>query len=217
MYGGTGNDVYYVDSANDQVIENAGEGTDTVRTTVDYTLGANVERGVVDTSTGLSLIGNELNNRLNGNAGADHLDGGLGNDVIIGGGGNDTIIGGAGADTVAGGIGNDTFVFNNASDSMPGAYDRITDFQSLNTTGYDHIDFSGIDANVNVDGNQEFAGLQYNYETPTANSLWWSSILNADGTQDVVIYGDTDGNTSTVELELHIHTDHGVNWDQFTL
>src|SRR5207237_257366 len=45
MSGGTGDDNYYVDSAGDVVTENPGEGTaDKVITTIDYTLGANVER-----------------------------------------------------------------------------------------------------------------------------------------------------------------------------
>src|SRR5690606_23367290 len=43
MYGGTGNDFYYVEHPGDAVIENSGEGTDTVYTYVDYTLTANVE------------------------------------------------------------------------------------------------------------------------------------------------------------------------------
>ena len=40
MRGGDGNDVYFVDNANDQVIEygNAQAGIDTVRTVIDYTL-----------------------------------------------------------------------------------------------------------------------------------------------------------------------------------
>lgn len=42
MAGGTGNDTYYVDSA-DFVIEATGEGTDTVISSVTYTLVNNVE------------------------------------------------------------------------------------------------------------------------------------------------------------------------------
>ena len=44
MIGGTGDDDYYVDNALDVVTENADEGTwDIVRSTISYTLGANVE------------------------------------------------------------------------------------------------------------------------------------------------------------------------------
>ena len=43
MYGGAGNDVYFVDNTGDVVIENANEGNDTVFASIDYGLGANVE------------------------------------------------------------------------------------------------------------------------------------------------------------------------------
>ena len=43
MIGGTGNDDYVVYDAGDVVIENAGEGLDTVNSTINHTLGANVE------------------------------------------------------------------------------------------------------------------------------------------------------------------------------
>ena len=44
MSGGAGNDTYIVDNSGDLVIENAGEGTDTVQTSLNaYTLTANVE------------------------------------------------------------------------------------------------------------------------------------------------------------------------------
>ena len=43
MVGGAGNDTYVVDNAGDVVTEAAGEGTDTVQSSIDYTLGANVE------------------------------------------------------------------------------------------------------------------------------------------------------------------------------
>ena len=43
MLGGTGNDTFVVDSAGDVVTESANEGTDTIQSSVSYTLGANVE------------------------------------------------------------------------------------------------------------------------------------------------------------------------------
>ena len=43
MVGGGGNDTYYVDNAEDMVIEKADEGTDTVQSSIGYTLGTDVE------------------------------------------------------------------------------------------------------------------------------------------------------------------------------
>ena len=81
MIGGAGNDTYFVDNAGDVVIENAGEGTDTVFATVNYTLTANVETLVLQGSGNLTGTGNALANSLFGNAGDNALDGGAGADV----------------------------------------------------------------------------------------------------------------------------------------
>jgi len=43
MRGGTGDDIYYVDNVSDKVIENAGEGTDTVYSSASFSLRSNVE------------------------------------------------------------------------------------------------------------------------------------------------------------------------------
>ena len=43
LIGGAGNDIYYVDNVGDVLVENAGEGTDTVQSSISYTLGANTE------------------------------------------------------------------------------------------------------------------------------------------------------------------------------
>ncbi|WP_283241376.1 M10 family metallopeptidase [Pseudomonas fluorescens] len=92
LIGGTGNDTYVIDSLQDSVIEQANEGRDLVRTSVTYTLGANLEEGELVGNAALNLTGNELNNVLTGNSGDNLIDGGLGADSLIGGLGNDTYI-----------------------------------------------------------------------------------------------------------------------------
>ena len=129
MVGGTGNDTYYVDNASDQITEVAGEGTDYLYVTANYTFSANaeIEWTYVNTTTGLSVTGNSFDNRMVGNSGNDTLDGGTGSDALSGGGGNDSLIGGSGndtldgesgADAMNGGLGDDIFFVDNASDTI---------------------------------------------------------------------------------------------------
>lgn len=131
MSGGTGNDTYVVDRSTDRVIENAGQGTDTVKSSVTLKIGANVEHliltgskainGTLSSSTGEignSLTGNGAANVLKGGLGHDVLSGGRGSDSLEGGSGNDTLLPGAGngvADTINGGDGFDTVDYRDAT------------------------------------------------------------------------------------------------------
>ncbi|MBA5983634.1 calcium-binding protein, partial [Pseudomonas sp. MD195_PC81_125] len=90
MIGGAGDDTYIVDNAGDIVTELSGEGHDLVKSSVSYTLSANVEDGQLFGSGVLDLTGNDLNNVLTGTDGVNTLNGGLGADTMIGGAGNDT-------------------------------------------------------------------------------------------------------------------------------
>ncbi|WP_159442824.1 beta strand repeat-containing protein, partial [Agrobacterium rosae] len=86
LVGGAGNDTYVIDDAGDVVVENAGGGTDLVRTALaSYTLGANVENLTYTGTVAFAGTGNALNNVIRGGAGADTLDGGTGNDTLNGG------------------------------------------------------------------------------------------------------------------------------------
>jgi Ca2+-binding RTX toxin-like protein len=191
LKGGAGNDIYLVERSTDQVIELASEGTDTVRSSVSWTLAANVEDlelgGIAD-SYG---IGNELANRITGNAGANTLKGMAGDDVIIGGDGADTINGGTGYDLLTGGAGADTFVFDTLTNSTTARPDLITDFQ----TG-DLLNLSMIDANTLMTGNQAFhvvsaftgavGELKVVYDAGTDRSMVTFDV-NGDGASDGAI------------------------------
>jgi Ca2+-binding RTX toxin-like protein/subtilisin-like proprotein convertase family protein len=131
LVGGTGNDTFVVDNAGDTVVENPGEGIDTVLTLLkDYTVAANVEVGGILSTDGATLRANDQGNSLWG---------GHGNDVLIGGAGNDWLSGGGGHDILTGGAGNDTFVFQR------GAADgnTITDFAGDGAGHGDVLVFSG--------------------------------------------------------------------------
>jgi len=84
MTGLAGNDTYIVDDEADEVVEQADEGTDTVRVFGTFLLPANVENLVLAGIQDGSGIGNSLDNRVIGNTGYNTLDGGPGNDTLTG-------------------------------------------------------------------------------------------------------------------------------------
>src|SRR6185312_16793912 len=96
MLGGSGNDTYVVDNVGDVVNETGGDGTDTVLSSVSFSLADAVHAsGSIEnltlTGTGaVNATGNALDNVLTGNSGANVLIGGVGADTMDGGGGVDT-------------------------------------------------------------------------------------------------------------------------------
>ncbi|WP_418647602.1 calcium-binding protein [Thauera butanivorans] len=102
LIGGAGDDTYYIDNANDRVIELAGEGIDTVHARVTHILDEHVEHLILAGSSAIHGTGNELANRITGNNAANTLDGGEGNDTLMGGLGKDTYLFGrnGGMDTI---------------------------------------------------------------------------------------------------------------------
>ncbi|TSD83300.1 calcium-binding protein [Mycobacterium sp. KBS0706] len=92
LIGLKGDDVYDVDSAGDRVQEAVDEGNDRARSSVSFTLGANVEELNLIGTASINGTGNALANVILGNAAANVLDGGGGIDVLVGGSGDDTYI-----------------------------------------------------------------------------------------------------------------------------
>src|SRR4029079_2117808 len=92
MYGLAGNDVYFVDNPGDAVIENPGDGNDTVFSTAHFRLSADVEYLVLQGSADLQGYGNNLGNLIYGNTGNNLLDGAGGADGMVGGAGNDVYV-----------------------------------------------------------------------------------------------------------------------------
>ncbi|WP_310467735.1 M10 family metallopeptidase C-terminal domain-containing protein, partial [Sphingomonas sp.] len=96
MVGYGGDDWFYVDNAADSIVEAASGGTaDRVLASTSYTLNAGAHVEILTTtntagSAALNLSGNDLGQRIVGNAGANQLAGGGGNDVLTGAGGADS-------------------------------------------------------------------------------------------------------------------------------
>ena len=93
LIGGTGDDTYVVDNVGDIVDETDGDGTDTIQSSITFSLSDAVHaKGAIEnlTLTGTAAIngtGNALANIITGNAG---------NNILAGLGGADTLVGGAG-------------------------------------------------------------------------------------------------------------------------
>ncbi|WP_457094957.1 calcium-binding protein, partial [Microvirga sp. P5_D2] len=125
MVGQGGNDTYYVDNVFDTVVEtSAAGGDDHVFTSVNFTLGAFVEKLTAMGTLGLALTGNTLNNTMIGT---------MGRDTIRAEAGADTISGGLGNDMLTGGAGKDMFVFDTAGHKTRNK-DKILDWNYRDDT-----------------------------------------------------------------------------------
>jgi len=192
LVGGAGNDVYVVDSSHDTIRETANGGTDLVRASLNYTLGANLENLTL-TGSAKNALGNAANNILTGNSQANSLIGGGGNDALFGaagndflGGssGNDTLTGAAGSglgerDTLLGGSGSDLFVLGTSAGALyddglaakPGTsdYALIQDF----TPGEDRLQLAGqaSDYHLGASGLSGVKGLGLFHESGPTDEL----------------------------------------------
>ncbi|WP_305883677.1 calcium-binding protein [Alsobacter ponti] len=199
MDGGLGNDAYRV-TAGDSVTESsASGGADTVYSEVNYTLGANLEDLVYVGTGAFTGVGNSLNNRITGGAGADSLVGADGSDTIFGLAGNDTIVGkaaswsdgnlsldgGDGNDSLVGGYGNDTLAGGDGNDTLIHGWSNDPGSNSLDGgAGNDRIQATYSDTVQGGAGNDTLiavAGASAN-QTMTFN-MTASSIEFFDGTQ----------------------------------
>jgi Ca2+-binding RTX toxin-like protein len=113
VIGGTGNDTFVQasGSALKNFIENPGEGIDTVRSAVSFTLPDQVDNLTLTGTGSINGTGNALDNVLIGNSG---------NNILTGGDGNDTLNGGLGADNVQGGNGDDLVLLASVTEFAAG-------------------------------------------------------------------------------------------------
>ena len=166
LIGGLGDDNYYVDSADDVIVEEADQGRDSLYASVSYTLAAGQSIELMYLSSGtlldpkpqpLNLTGNEVAQIMNGNDAANVLTGLGGNDWLRGYAGDDTLIGGADDDTLDGGAGFDTAVFTQTLAGSAFAYGN----RALTVSGADGTDtLTNIEALRFSDGQVVLAGSE---------------------------------------------------------
>ena len=203
LIGGGGNDTYLIDSLNDVIIESgattvsakanatASSGIDTVKSTVSWMLGANLENLILAGSAA-NGTGNDFANTLTGNAVNNNLTGGAGIDTLLGNNGNDTLIGGSGKDSLTGGSGADIFKLSALSDSgiTSTSRDTLKDFKAIQG---DKIDLSAIDANTATASNDAFstfkAGGTFSGAFHNPGELYFDKNSH-------ILYGNNDADTS---------------------
>jgi serralysin len=181
MHGGPGNDRYYVDQAGDRAYEKTGQGTDTVVSSITYSLGGQyVEHLALTGANAVNGTGNGLRNTLSGNAAANTLRGQGGNDAVNGNGGSDILFGGSGSDT---------FLFDTTSEAKG---DTLGDF----VHGADRISLRSIDASTRATGNQAFTFIGTQGFHKVAGELkvyhsgghtYLAGDVNGDGAADFTI------------------------------
>ena len=210
MAGGLGNDVYLVDTPGDVVTEIAGEGTDSVRSSVSYVLGDTIERLYLIGTANVDATGNGGANIIRGNSGDNVLSAGAGDDVIVAGAGDDIITGGTGRDIATGGAGADTFVYHDGdfSGMTRTSADRIADFSSVQG---DTIDLQNVDADTVSDGDQAFQFIGSDAFHSVAGELRFENIDS-----DTYVYGDTNGDGSA-DFAIRLVGSHALTGTDFVM
>jgi uncharacterized protein (TIGR01370 family) len=220
MAGFGGDDAYLVDSADDVVTELAGQGNDTVYTTVSYALGAGSSIETLSaydrtTTNALTLTGNALANTIYGNDGADGLKGGGGADNFYGMGGNDTYLVDSDDHVFEAIGGGNDIVFTTGSFALGhwyeaevetlSVYDRTTT-NALNLLGNELANtIYGNEGNNVIDG---LDGNDIIYLLGGADTVRFSTSISGSPNSDFVI-GFTSGN-DTIQLSSSIFSAIGA-------
>ncbi|MEF8708956.1 MAG: M10 family metallopeptidase C-terminal domain-containing protein [Candidatus Accumulibacter propinquus] len=135
LVAGDSNNVYDVFRVLNPFVQGGG-GSDTVKSSVSYTLSAAVENLTLTGTAALNGTGNSLDNRLTGNSGNNVLDGG------------------SGADTLSGGDGDDSYVVDQAGDlvsEQPGAGSDLVK-ASITWTLAAHVENLLLTGSANTNG-----------------------------------------------------------------
>ncbi len=148
MLGGAGNDTYVVDNADDLVIEELNTGIDIVKSSISYTLSANLEYLTLSGFGNINGAGNSSSNMINGNSGKNVIDGGLETDIMAGGKGDDTYFVDNEGDVVI-------EKFNEGIDLIQSSVSYIlgANLELLTLIGAAAIDGTGNTANNIINGN----------------------------------------------------------------
>jgi Ca2+-binding RTX toxin-like protein len=184
MFGGAGNDVYYVDNGGDAVVENPGEGNDAVFSTAHLRLPTNVEILVLQGSADLQGYGNNLANAIYGNSG------------------NNLIDGAGGADMMSGGAGNDVYFVDDAGDAVFENAAAGTDavFATVSYTLTANVETLVLQGagNLSGTGNGLANGLYGNSGNNTLDGGAGADVLTGNAGNDAFVFHRGEGNGDMV-------------------
>ncbi len=177
LIGGAGNDLYIIADA-DTITELGGGGVDTVQSSIDYSLGGELEN--------LTLIGAAISGT--GNALAN---------VIFGNAANNTINGGAGVDSMYGGAGDDTYTVDATGDLvnelLNGGTDAVLSSATYSLAGdVENLTLTGVVA-VNATGNSLANIIAGNIAANIIAGGAGGDTINAGAGNDTINYAFGDG------------------------
>jgi Ca2+-binding RTX toxin-like protein len=207
LIGRRGNDLYIVDDVNDTIIEAIDEGTDSVQSSVTFTLSDYVENLTLTGKAAINGTGNNQNNTLTGNTAANTLSGGHGDDTLDGGAGNDTLSGGDSTDVLIGGLGNDLLTGGSGADKFrfekvlgKTNIDTITDF----ATGIDRIELDDAIFKKLVGATGQLTADKF---TPTNESQDLTDYIVAktvqvNGVGSTALFYDADGSGKGAAIQF---------------
>jgi Ca2+-binding RTX toxin-like protein len=179
--GGSGNDLYILDSTIHSLIELGNGGNDTVETFIGFSLGANFENLTLKGSASINGVGNQLNNLLIGNGANNRLSGGEG---------QDTLQGNGGIDTLEGGLGNDRYIVDSNNvvilEGDTGGVDTVVASVSFTlTNSLENLILTGS-ANINGLGNSLDNTITGNSGNNSLNGVSGNDTLNAGAGSDAL-------------------------------
>jgi Ca2+-binding RTX toxin-like protein len=171
--GGSGTDtVSYFDSPEAVLVSlilnlgAGGDAEDDTFTSIENVTGSGFADVLGGTDGANTLSGLNGNDTLKGFGGNDNLLGGSGDDELLGDEGNDTLNGGTGVDVLEGGTGNDTYYVDDVDDEV------------IESGG------EGIDTVL----------ASTNYELADGVDVETLATTNANGTADLILFGNSSGN-----------------------